>query len=141
MQYLKIPPALDRRRKLTVEDIADIKALYASGLLIGTIARLYRKAHSTIEYWVNTEFALKRKLEARRKNALKRQSEAYRLKHRALTAASHRYKREVCKESERAFDALQHKEWKHKNPEKWKAYIEKYKKKHAFLPGAGNKHA
>lgn len=115
MKYPKIKYELDRRRVFTQEETTNIKELYATGSRIGTIAKMFGKSHSTIKYIIDPDFALKRKLEARAKNAKKRSNPVYVRRHRLLSNESHKRKRAIMPE-ERTFDRVELQNWKRKNP-------------------------
>ncbi len=120
MKYPRILPQLDRRRTFSPADIVKIKELYNGGTTIHRLTKLYNKPYSSIQYLVDSAYCEARKAAARAANARKRLNPNYKKYHRKLSAASHRYKRQVMATSEKAFDAADNKNWKNKNPTKWK---------------------
>lgn len=56
MQYPRMPEDADRRKKLTVRDVATIRELFKEGWGMRQIARKYGVTHFTIRYWLDDEF-------------------------------------------------------------------------------------
>lgn len=64
-KFPRLPRELDRRWRLTEEEIAEIVRLREMGWTIAKLSKEYHVATSTIIYWVNEDFRIRQ----RRKNA------------------------------------------------------------------------
>jgi len=58
MEYPKLKPELDRRRKLMPEDIENIRSRYERGESIAFLAKCFEVCKSTILYWVDENYRL-----------------------------------------------------------------------------------
>ena len=134
MEYPKIKPELDRRQKLLPEEREEIRGKYKQGVGIGELRRQYRVGYHAIRATVDDKYRKDRSSSSNARNKIRRATEPEWVKrHRELTNASHRYKREIMAKEEKAYDKEQLKGWKKRNPERWKELMIKHREKKKLI--------
>ena len=125
MNYPKMPEKLDRRKKLTVRKLKNIKKLFEQGFSKRYLAKKYRVSVSLLCYHLNGQEYKKRwieKCKIRIKESMK--SPGCRDRKREINNKSHRYKKVVVPEENR-YNVLNCKRWRHRGErerKRWREY-------------------
>lgn len=130
--YVRLPENLDRRKKLTKEQIGEIQRLYAGGEPIARIARSFGVSDGTIHYHCKGEEYRRNwndKIIARITEARKQPEEMK--KHLEREKESAKYRRRVHKPFGKYYQHVSYR-WRHKSPEnmeKWREWNRKQQAK------------
>lgn len=125
MIYPKIPDKLDKRKKLTSEQIKEIKYLYSAGNSKVSISKKYKVSVSLLCYHLNGEDYKKKwndKIKKRHKEKMK--IAEYREKQKINSNKSKKYKRSVDDKLSK-YQVCFNKNWRNKNERnrnRWNEY-------------------